>query len=792
MKNFLDKWKLYENNNKEDVLYEVSDEELESIADWVGDFPEDKLSFRQMFDGKKRVMLPFGVPESDDLNTPFGRMMNYIESAGGKVDFSDGTLSQEVSSEKSDKKQVRKTRIGKWFNKVASMREKEVKMASEWRAKSRAGEDVGSLGLEWDRLSKKIKKEYGNAISTAHPDDLKAMSEFWATKSEFYRQNPDAANEGNDKYKIIISRAPIDVLRMSDFDDLNSCHSPDGSHFKCAVAEAKGHGLVAFIVDAEQWDEFSKSGANLQDNEIFKDRMRDINGISPRSRVRLRKFSYLNPTTNVREEIAVPEMRVYGKRFPGFVDKVTEWARAAQPEFIKLKEEGEYPNIEEMTRYGGSYEDNYDSALLNNFFEEKVFPNSENAYGDKGDEEEDETEQMRAAITEVENRAAAAYVNGGFVDGEVHDDGNGPYVTMSGGIILKIPMDEMVSVPNEDLSDEIGHLIGNLDVEEVSFTNNYSRTDMTIVININTDAYHGGAGGFEDFARDIDDELDTGADGILEGIKEILRRNGYMEALSSDEYKEWHTELEDLDIEYENFSVDIDDQEILIVSKEERDARLDISDQVDILSHYSPARGQAHTQVYNMARRAAQEIRRNIADDLQQKTKNQLAQLELPGIDPAKEVEKIFGTRAFEINVGFADTPERGMTNDTSLSVELRVQMLAEDSDDADIAKIFMDWLDENYDLVMSHILKELEKKIAAAIRTHALENERTTEVKSQIDAVDKLIKETEPFQNYAKAQNKSTKTALLTKGGNKHKAKPYTIKISTKRAKSAPPDSGS
>ena len=64
-------------------------------------------------------------------------------------------------------------------------------------------------------------------------------------------------NIDNDKYSIIITRHPIDVLRMSDFDNITSCHSPASrtsayqSYYKCAVAEAQGHGAVAYVVETE-------------------------------------------------------------------------------------------------------------------------------------------------------------------------------------------------------------------------------------------------------------------------------------------------------------------------------------------------------------------------------------------------------------------------------------------------------------------------------------------------------------------------------------------------------------
>ena len=43
---------------------------------------------------------------------------------------------------------------------------------------------------------------------------------------------------------------------MSDFEDITSCHSPPSrgggdSYYKCAVAEAHGHGAVAYVAKTE-------------------------------------------------------------------------------------------------------------------------------------------------------------------------------------------------------------------------------------------------------------------------------------------------------------------------------------------------------------------------------------------------------------------------------------------------------------------------------------------------------------------------------------------------------------
>jgi len=58
------------------------------------------------------------------------------------------------------------------------------------------------------------------------------------------------------KYSVVISRAPRDILRMSDIGAIKSCHSEGDSHFKCAISEAKATGLLAYFVETNELNAF--------------------------------------------------------------------------------------------------------------------------------------------------------------------------------------------------------------------------------------------------------------------------------------------------------------------------------------------------------------------------------------------------------------------------------------------------------------------------------------------------------------------------------------------------------
>ena len=78
------------------------------------------------------------------------------------------------------------------------------------------------------------------------------LSNYWQKNADFIKKNLDSLDL--DTYAIVLTRNPVDVLRMSDFDNIQSCHSPRsrgrmGSYYKCAVAEAYGHGALAYVVN---------------------------------------------------------------------------------------------------------------------------------------------------------------------------------------------------------------------------------------------------------------------------------------------------------------------------------------------------------------------------------------------------------------------------------------------------------------------------------------------------------------------------------------------------------------
>ena len=153
------------------------------------------------------------------------------------------------------------------------------------------------------------------------------------------------------EYSIVISRAPIDVLRMSDFKGMSSCHSAGREFFYCALAESRNQGAIAFLVNTKDLEKI-----DLQDDEIFKDYDRSVGGIIPISRVRIRRIV----DETMKNDYMVVEDAIYGSRKAFFVDTVRNWAANAQKDMFVLGDTPQdiyVPEAREVSLKGGSYTD---------------------------------------------------------------------------------------------------------------------------------------------------------------------------------------------------------------------------------------------------------------------------------------------------------------------------------------------------------------------------------------------------------------------------------------------------
>jgi len=533
------------------VMRELTGQNYNKIKSWMDSTDGGELSFDGLFDGKKRVIVPWAKKSKADGT--IGDIIEFFETNGWEVDLSTGTVSRMVEREipkgprKGEKiSKTEKIRIGKIFQ-----------MIMDWEKYIASGTMAQRSRAKEDAMVANIKKFLPKFDPDSNDEMVKAesMAEFWSTKAEYYRNNPDAVNRSDSQYSIIVSRHPIDVLRMSDFEDISSCHSQGGGYFQCAMAEAKGHGPIAYLVNTEDL-----AKADLDDEEIFEDPSRNISGIRPISRVRLRKFVNKEEA----QELAIPELRVYGQRVPGFVEAVRNWAQVQQKDIVDMEAFSFAAfNSDEITRYGGSYGDAVDGSLFNIFFDSADY--SGNAEHIDDGEGEDLFDEYEIRCNDILNRAREDLEHT-HADYSIEDSGDGePYVMMNGGVGFDLS-DEL-----EDVEMEVEEVAGF--IEKAGRDNNiylpdpkydawqeYNKEYSTYIENEDEAPTPDGFENFVSYLEDIDRKYDD----IMESIRELLEEEGIISTeLSPERGAALHQKLAKM----ENIRTIIEGSKFTIVTK---------------------------------------------------------------------------------------------------------------------------------------------------------------------------------------------------------------------------------
>jgi len=415
------------------LLQEVSDEELEYIQGAVDEMVPEDLAFNELFGGKERVIIPFSTM---DDSTELGQFLTILGKFRGREleissdyvpNWEKGVMEKErpwsseelakwLAGDTAVKKVMQSMKIGKYL----AAAERAVDTYAKW-LKYKSDNDLGSASrpMTADEMEKeqRMRDKLRQIVGVSHPNDLmvrfltrrdgvtaerlqdvvsriQGLKQYWQKNADYIKKNP-MGELNSDTYSIIITRNPIDVLRMSDFRNITSCHSPTSrgsnseSYFKCAVAEAHGEGAVAYVVRNGELEElFDDDPKNInldafEQEEIFHDDFRFIaesDLLNPVSRVRLRLIRYYEDNTRIDRrmskaagffatdtgvDIAVPEERVYGKRIPGLHDAIMDWAKTNQSETIDniMSQKGTL-DLTKFTAFGGSYEDNSRQSLL--------------------------------------------------------------------------------------------------------------------------------------------------------------------------------------------------------------------------------------------------------------------------------------------------------------------------------------------------------------------------------------------------------------------------------------------
>ena len=390
---------------------------------------------------------------------------------------------------------------------------------------------------------------------------------------------------------------------MSDFEKITSCHSPPSrsggtnEYYKCAVAEAQGHGALAYVVETEDLlyktntSNIESAEQEIQEGEIFADDNRDGGAgfdIEPISRARLRQMRYYDTDTPKRwddgTELAVPEERIYGVGIPGLSDRVREWARKNQEEALKnmpsTGDDGEDVNLDRFFIFGGSYEDTSGAEGRESLLSKLTMIETEAMTGNirQNRETEDALDanaisglfgRYTAEVERIEAEWNQRYAAAG-VSASVEDDGvGGVYIEAEARITLTYDVDELARLPNSyptgmQAFDSINDIWGDIFDTDSGFVNKFSDTIVHIGCRFNLEHPEIGESAlmyspddFDAFCAEID-KLDDRREAFKAAIDEFLKREGYMEG---GEYIKLAYEIEDAPFESYEWDVRSDGED---------------------------------------------------------------------------------------------------------------------------------------------------------------------------------------------------------------------------------------
>ena len=595
---------------EERILREVTEDELRVVEDILDKMAEDPkwLPFNDIFGDKTRLVINFPTM---DRHSELGRFADVIQNQLGlSVDWNKGTVSADRrwndhvgaterianrlvggNANEQDSGVIERSftmKIGKYFARLENLLKKlydtkhaiksdrsaHMQSLSSRMAIDAIGEDgnkrydqllnqlelyLGGSGGKANKHWSSKDREEGDPVS-----EFPEFADYWQKNAAYIKQNLSSLN--SDKYSIIITRHPIDVLRMSDYENITSCHSPPSqekvgqSYYKCAAAEAQGHGAIAYVIETEELLSETNTGniesaeQEIQEGEIFYDdqRPQDTGDIRPVSRVRVRKLMYSEDDETGGQDFALPEKRIYGAGIPGIADRVREWGRQTQEAKIEnLPTKDGKINLNDFQIYGGSYEDTAgwvgreELMLLllqkpSTDFTGRISQNIETEddldaelLGDTAGMYENECRQIAA---EWNNRYAS--VNVGY---QIEDDGaDGVYIGAEAMIHIKWDADEWTSLPNtwdrivSYSYDELNGLFGDLFRDRARLYRSGPEIEWECSLNLE----HPDFGGqsymaipyeFNEMCEVVDVNADDRRDAFKAYLTDYFRREGFIQ-----------------------------------------------------------------------------------------------------------------------------------------------------------------------------------------------------------------------------------------------------------------------
>ena len=406
---------------------------------------------------------------------------------------------------------------------------------------------LGELGYEVDyedlvnkkTAYKRIKTQQGEKLrpekvgKILQTSNSRELLDWWQKNSENLKNNEMGSS-------IIISRSPIDILRMSDHDGISSCHSPDGSFYKCARQEARTGGAIAYVVKNSDL-----KGVNIQEKEIFKDSDRDVDGIVPLERLRLRRL------TDGSLDLLLPELRTYGIKNVGFLDTIKKWAKTNQENVLS--------NIDPVDGYksfklkGGSYQDTDAGRVWSGFFDVNVTGSKRSQDEDEEDEDESGNLYDRAESTLRDHRRSWSHIDVSLDESEGYlvFDGYGSFSIPKK--LFTVEIGKYNSVNYKIVKRIVEDALDIAGIEDLQIENDNLNYDFRFMFRDEGNSYDDQLTNFEHFL-DYADEVDGNFEENINKVHKALLEEGYIKDLSEK-------------IEFKNFDIELDDENFIIKTK---------------------------------------------------------------------------------------------------------------------------------------------------------------------------------------------------------------------------------
>ena len=609
-------------------IEEASEEEIASLDDVLLSLDPKDLSFNNIFGDKTRIAVPLGT---EGIKTETEKFLN---KAGYTVDMKTGIATgYTLSSGEGDSKNTRKltqdqqtsyvTPEGKINVSRLGLEDKPEKVAQMQRNLRRRQMKIGKLLKKGLDLVEKVESAPNRE---ARLDALNKYNQFFAkptisdagddtmTRMSFEEQMKIWEKRGATKsgHTVVVSRHPLDVFRMSDFDRIQSCHSPPsrgdqggGSYYQCAVAEAHGHGLVAYLVRNEDLDnviderELDKGDyQGLLDDyeryeeEFFYDDYREEGDVTPINRVRIRK--YASPKFNM--TIAVPDIEVYGDNRglnDALVNTMVKWTQGEQEDAIKKMKDDEDMlrngmfNLDNWIQHGGTYQDTPPAALLSRFLDDERFPNVGYFAGSMEIDRTTENDLSVGSLSQIEEEVTDAIQEFNRRSFALKVEDTGPDIdNEDGNFVIPVRAAMKVSIPESEFAQSAYQSATRAAIESLpDYLSDYLPVSqdkdvyyraasgaVVIDIPIDVESVHGNQGGFGgNFAFGVDnfqdilaslDRIDDNHEQFEQAVREALVNEGVLQGTPIQEFAKMYNDNSyyewDSDMDYRSNPTQID------------------------------------------------------------------------------------------------------------------------------------------------------------------------------------------------------------------------------------------